>query len=86
MITYIRFLLACLMLPTMLQASTIRLKDLVEFERQCCSELAWNLEYDSDAEKIRLLVTGIDPHSAFFSNNQTTLSKHQHTSANFSCC
>ncbi|MVO17884.1 flagellar basal body P-ring protein FlgI [Parasedimentitalea huanghaiensis] len=32
MITYIRILLACLMLPTMLQASAIRLKDLVEFD------------------------------------------------------
>ncbi|KAE9630800.1 flagellar basal body P-ring protein FlgI [Parasedimentitalea maritima] len=32
MIKYIRILLACLMLPTVLQASTIRLKDLVEFD------------------------------------------------------
>ncbi|WIY26779.1 flagellar basal body P-ring protein FlgI [Parasedimentitalea psychrophila] len=32
MMTYIRILLTCLMLPTMLQASAIRLKDLVEFD------------------------------------------------------
>lgn len=32
MITYLRILLACLMLPTMLQAATIRMKDLVEFD------------------------------------------------------
>lgn len=32
MITYFRIFLACLMLPSMLQASAIRLKDLVEFD------------------------------------------------------
>ncbi|OUS37791.1 flagellar biosynthesis protein FlgA [Rhodobacterales bacterium 56_14_T64] len=32
MLAYFRILLACLMLPTMLQASAIRLKDLVEFD------------------------------------------------------
>ena len=32
MMTYLRILLTCLMLPTMLQASAIRMKDLVEFD------------------------------------------------------
>lgn len=41
------------------------LEDLVEFERECCSGLAWNLSRRS-SRVLRLSVTGLAPDSDFF--------------------
>jgi hypothetical protein len=41
-----------------------RLKDLVAFERQCCSGLDWTLE--RSPTRLRLIVAGVAPDSPFF--------------------
>jgi len=52
-----------------------KLEDLVTFERQCCPSLDWDISVDENTKRIRLSVTGLDPHSSFFKQLEETTIK-----------